>query len=57
MQKLRHQVNLIHRSTHRLLRVIQMVDKPGARAFLRKEGWLQLRRTLGLLWMLYRRKP
>jgi len=56
MDKLRHKVELLHRSSERLVRAagIKRIDRTWWR-FVRKESWIHLRRSLELFLMVLRR--
>lgn len=57
MDKLRHNVELLHRSSERLLRAVRIKhnDRIWWRS-VRKESWIHLRRSLELFLMVLRRK-
>lgn len=55
-RSLRHKVEMIARSTDRLQRALTLARDDYAWAFLRKESWLHLRRSLELWWMVIRRR-
>jgi len=57
MDNLKHKVELLHRSSERLLRAVNI--KRGDRtwwSFVHKEPWIHLKRSLELLLMVLRRK-
>lgn len=57
MDKLRHKIELLHRSSERLLRAVSIKrsDRTWWR-FMRQESWVHLRRSLELFLMVLRRK-
>jgi len=57
MDKLKHKIELLHRSSERLLRAVSIKynDLTWWR-FLRQESWVHLRRSLELFLMVLRKK-
>ena len=55
-----HRVDLLARSTNRLLRAMRMPKEkrkdPKWWWFMRKEAWIHLKQSLKLIWAIWRRK-
>lgn len=58
MNKLTRQIELICRSSERMRGIHDLVPERGAFfwAFLKRESWIHLKRSLGLWWMVIRGK-
>ncbi len=57
--KLPQKIELIHRSSKRMTEMLNILSEDRDAIWwriLRREAWLHLRRTLGLLWLVLRRK-
>lgn len=54
--KLERKVELISNSAGRLQSALKLARSPEWWAFMQKEAWLHLRRTLELLWLVLRKR-
>lgn len=53
---LQRKIKLIHQSSERLMKALELTKDRYRWVFMRRETWIHLKRTLELLWLVLRRK-
>lgn len=56
MSNLKRKIELLHNSSERMMKAIGKDRDSAFWLFMRRESWIHLKRSLGLLWMVWRRK-